>query len=58
MSKKPDRRYTMRLLNREPLKPDDPIPHWLDTDQLGVWDTVEQRFVQRDPATNEWVPLP
>ncbi len=23
---------------------------------LGVWDTVEKRFVKRDPVTKEWVP--
>ena len=23
---------------------------------LGIWDTVEKRFVKRDPVTNEWVP--
>ena len=49
-----DRRYTMRLRALNDSFSTDIFQN--AEGSLGVWDTVEKRFVKRDPVTNEWVP--
>lgn len=53
-----DPRYTMRLRNTGGFTESTQIPLSIagEDESLGVWDTVEKRFVKRDLATKEWVP--
>ena len=54
----PDRRYTMRLRGVG-LNGGDSISTDIyknAEEGIGVWDTVDRRFVKRDLVTKEWVP--
>lgn len=53
-----DRRYTMRLRSAGLGENDSFSTDIFENaeENLGVWDTVEKRFVKRDPITNEWIP--